>query len=517
MKPLLNAWAKRLPVPPELLLFVPFWCALPLTVQEARSGEVALGLAAFAASLLSAAGVLAVLQAGRRKMRLVEESVEQRLRAHTLDEITGVLTRRVFVERAEERLRLREASECVAFLSVDLDYLKTVNDGFGHKAGDAILHRLASVLRELSPDGLVGRVGGDEFAMLVPCPRGDEVERLSERLYAALGKPVESGGRTFAVSATAGAVMVPAQALYLTQAMQFADLALYEAKRQGRGRLVRFDETMLQALKRHRLIERELRAALLLDELDLHYQPIVDAHGRVFAMEALMRWESPSRGPISPSEFIPVAESSHLIDQIGAWALGRACRDALEFGDVRVCVNVSARQLKRDDVVQAVEEALRQTGLAADRLVIELTESVAIDATDAIQERLTRLRAMGVAISLDDFGTGFSGFDYLRHLPVDKIKIDRSYIARLGESEADNVLVSALANVARAMRMTVVAEGIENHEQFILARSAGTTLFQGYHIARPAPKAAVIEHWIRPGRMVPARNAYDGEQRRGAA
>lgn len=485
-------------LPPTAALASVLWIALLLRLPELESGMALLGAAVFVSSLACVLALSHALRAARRQVVGIEASMARRLELHAVDEITGVLTRRAFVESAERLLQERKAGRNLAFLAIDLDYLKSVNDSFGHKAGDTILRRLAAVLSGLCEGALVGRIGGDEFAMLVPCEDARDAERLAGRLYAGLERPVETGGRSIPMSATVGAVLLPDQAHFLTQAMQFADLALYRAKNAGRGRLVLFDEAMLRELKRHRLIERELRAALLLDELDLHYQPIVNGDNEVFALEALMRWDSSTLGRIAPSEFIRVAESSTLIDQLGAWALERACLDARDFGDVRVCVNVSAAQLKRDDVLHAVKATLRRTGLPAGRLILELTESVAIEATPAMQARLSRLREMGIAIALDDFGTGFSGFDYLRRLPADKIKIDRSYIAKLGESEADNVLVSALATVARTMRMGVVAEGIETQDQMLLARAAGCALFQGYHVARPAPKAEVIRRWIHP-------------------
>lgn len=419
------------------------------------------------------------------RLRAHQEELVER---HVIDEITGLLTRRAFLEAADEALKSREAGASLAFFALDMDNLKVLNDSFGHRAGDFALSHIANTLTRLAPRAVAGRLGGDEFAFIMPCAGEADAVAFGTLFAQALNKPVMAGGRRLSLSASLGVVMVPDRTVYLSEAMQFADVALYAAKTAGRNKTCVFDAEMLAELKHRRLIERELRAAILLNELDLHYQPIHGPDHKLVGVEALLRWQSPSRGAISPARFIPIAESTALIDQLGEWVLRRALADARELPEVVISVNVSANQLKRDDVVDMVTRVLAESDFPATRLVLELTESAAINATPDICRRLQALRDMGIRIALDDFGTGFCGFDYLRHLPVDSIKIDRSYIARLGDSETDNVFVSALASLASAMRLSVVAEGIETEKQMLLAKTAGCTLFQGYHLARPMSK-----------------------------
>ncbi|WP_182085521.1 bifunctional diguanylate cyclase/phosphodiesterase [Aureimonas sp. ME7] len=451
---------------------------------------------------LAGAVALVVLARLARRLRALEGDLSQLtadqealIHRHVLDDITGVMTRRAFLEAVSARLSARSSDEALAFFALDMDHLKPLNDSFGHRAGDFALSYIAQCIDQSFPGALIGRLGGDEFAFVLPCANERVALRLGRDFCCELNRPVMTGGRPLTLSASLGVVMVPERTVYLSEAMQFADIALYAAKRAGRNQIAAFDEEMMRDLKQRRLIERELRAAILLNELDIHYQPITGHDGRTISVEALLRWQSPSRGNISPAVFIPIAESTALIDQLGEWVLRRALSDARELPDLNISVNVSASQLRRDDVVDMVARVLRETGHPPRQLTLELTESVAIQATPDICRRLQALRDMGILVSLDDFGTGFSGFDYLRHLPVDSIKIDRSYIAKLGESDTDNVLVSALASVAGAMRLSVVAEGIENESQLLLAKAAGCTLFQGYFMARPMPKAAIVQRY----------------------
>ncbi len=433
------------------------------------------------------------------ELEQLREEQEALVKRHVVDEITGLLTRRAFLEAATEGLKSREPGTSLAFFALDMDNLKVLNDSFGHRAGDFALSHIAATIMRLAPHAVAGRLGGDEFAFLMPCPSEEAAVAFGELFTHTLNKPVMAGGRRLSLSASLGVVMIPQRTLYLTEAMQFADVALYAAKAAGRNKLCVFDAEMLAELKHRRLIERELRAAILLNELDLHYQPIQAPDGQLVSVEALLRWHSPSRGNISPARFIPIAESTALIDQLGEWVLRRALTDAADLPDVAISVNISANQLKRDDIVDMVRTVLDESGLPASRLVLELTESAAINATPSISRRLQALRDMGIRIALDDFGTGFCGFEYLRHLPVDCIKIDRSYIARLGDSDTDNVFVSALASLAGAMRLSVVAEGIETERQFLLAKAAGCTLFQGYHLARPMPKDDLVRKYNQVG------------------
>ncbi len=469
------------------------WIALLVGCLSLKPTLVPVVLAALALSYGQTLGLRGRADTLRRELADLHADQEALVQRHVMDEITGVLTRRAFLEAAGEIVKNRSAGAPLAFFAIDMDNLKTLNDSFGHRAGDFALSHLAQTLVGLAPNAVIGRLGGDEFALVMPCAGEEAAIAFGSAFCAALNKPVMAGGRHLSLSASLGAVMIPLRTVYLTEAMQFADVALYVAKSAGRNQTAVFDAEMLAELKHRRLIERELRAAILLNELDLHYQPITGPDGQIVAAEALLRWQSPSRGNISPARFIPIAESTALIDQLGEWVLRRALADARAFPGLRISVNVSANQLRRDDVVAMVARVLEETGHPSRLLTLELTESAAVQATPDICRRLQALRDMGIRIALDDFGTGFSGFDYLRHLPVDSIKIDRSYIARLGESETDNVFVSALASLANAMRLAVVAEGIETERQLLLAKAAGCTQFQGYHLARPMPKDDLLK------------------------
>ncbi|WP_292575289.1 EAL domain-containing protein, partial [Mesorhizobium sp.] len=245
-------------------------------------------------------------------------------------------------------------------------------------------------------------------------------------------------------------------------------------------RVTVFDEEMLSDKRYRRLVERELRAAIYLGELELHYQPIVDPDGSVDALEGLIRWRHPVRGLISPAEFIPIAERSTLIDMIGEWVFKRACADIGHFPGRRISINVSGEQLKRDEIVTMCDRILRETGRSASQFIIEITETVATAATPEVLRRLEALRGLGFHIALDDFGTGHCGFNYLKSLPIDSVKIDRSYIRSLAHDQVAQIFVSALAQIARIQEIAIVAEGVETEQEFSLARTAGCSRFQGY-------------------------------------
>ncbi|MEF2552645.1 bifunctional diguanylate cyclase/phosphodiesterase [Aurantimonas sp. A2-1-M11] len=413
----------------------------------------------------------------------------QNAQIHERDAATGALTRRVFISRCGERLKSVPGSGGHALLLIDLDHLKQINDAYGHDMGDAALRHLASVAGRLFPGSIIGRVGGDEFALLTQCASPIGATRLAGRFLSELDRTVYHSGRPMNLSASIGIACACAcgDTALFDDLMQYADLALYQSKRNGRAQATLFESEMLRDQKHIRYIERELRAAILLNELELAYQPIVRVDGTLHGLEALVRWRHPLRGVIPPVDFVPIAEQSMLIDLLGEWVFRRACRDGMGAGSLSIGVNFSASQLKRDDVVAMVDRVLAETGMPASRIVIEITESVAMNANEHVIRRLTALRALGVRISLDDFGTGFCGFSYLRTFPIDSLKIDRSFVARLGDSEAENVLITALASVANAMGLSLVAEGIETAEQMVLATTAGCRLLQGYHIARPQP------------------------------
>ena len=289
------------------------------------------------------------------------------------------------------------------------------------------------------------------------------------------------------LSASIGIAMAPSNTSFYEEMTLLADLALYQSKRQGRAQATLFDPGMLQAQRYYRTIERELRAAILLNELELHYQTIVSSDGEIDGVEALARWPHTTKGMIPPSEFIPVAEETDLIDMLGEWVLRRACNDFPNLPGRTLSVNVSAAQLKRDEFVHMVLRVLCETGVHPTELVLEITENVAITASPTLLGRIQTLRNEGIRISLDDFGTGHCSFNYLRHLPVDIIKIDRSYVSRMKDDPVSRIFISAVVETARALELIVLAEGVETEAELVMSKAAGCTLFQGFLIARPKP------------------------------
>jgi diguanylate cyclase (GGDEF)-like protein len=423
-------------------------------------------------------------------LRLEHASIadEEQARIMRTDALTGAAARSHFLMELQDSLGRPLAPKQATLVLVDIDYFKQLNDSFGHPFGDTVLAHVAKEMQDLFPDGVVGRLGGDEFAILVrDCnirTTAARAHKLAERLRA--GIPFDN--QTVSISISIGTALAPIHASQAKELMLLADLALYESKASGRGRMTVFDTKLLSDKRHRRFIERELRAAIYLNELELHYQPVIDLDGSPCAVEGLVRWRHPVRGLIPPSEFIPIAEASSLIDTLGAWVFKRACLDVAAFPDCRISINVSGEQLKRDEFIAMLARTLKETGRSANRFVLEITETAATAATPEVLRRLEEARAMGFRVALDDFGTGFCGFNYLKTLPIDVIKIDRSYIQSLGEDAVARVFVSALTQIAGIQNLVIVAEGVETEADMTRARTAGCNRFQGYHVARPAPK-----------------------------
>ena len=371
-----------------------------------------------AAGLTFAAIVLLLRLRERIKTKLDEWDKLRRRNALELrqDELTGSLTRSTFIAGCTGRLKSQDFVNGL-LLHIDLDHLKQINDGQGHDAGDAALRRLGVVGQRLAPRGLFGRLGGDEFAIFL---EGDAAgPAFATEFLGELARPFWHNGRLLKLSASIGIAPVDPGEGCLDEAMKRADLALYESKRRGRSQFTVYEREMMVDYKHVRFMERELRAAILLSQLELEYQPVFEIDGQIRGWEALVRWRHPVRGRIPPSDFVPIAEQSLLIDMLGEWVLRKACAHLGGLGDRLIGVNFSASQLKRDDVVSMVARVLEEAGIPAERIVIEITESVSLNPTEDVLRRLRELRAMGVRISLDDFGTGFCGFAYLRSFPVE--------------------------------------------------------------------------------------------------
>lgn len=466
--------------------------ALALAWSVAITDEgAALSMALGFCLLVNVAAVLILIYLQRTiGLRLERASIaeERNIRVMRADALTGAMTRRSFLEELQSSLGRALAPKQATLVIVDLDHFKQINDSFGHPFGDAVLSHLARTMKELFPDAVIGRLGGDEFAILL---RDCDIQTTTARAALCIEKlraGVTYDGQKIPLSVSMGAALAPRHATEAKEMMLLADLALYESKATGRGRLTIFDTDMLSEKRHRRFIERELRAAIYLDDLELHYQPIVNGDGSTYAVEALVRWRHPVRGLIAPDIFISIAEETGLIDTLGAWVFRRACLDLEAFPGCRISVNISGQQLKRDEFVPTLARILDETGQSADRFVLEITETVATAATPEILDRLTAARSMGFRVALDDFGTGFCGFNALKTLPIDAIKIDRSYIQSLAEDQVASVFVSAITQIARIRDLVIVAEGVETERDLALARTAGCDRFQGYFFARPAPK-----------------------------
>ena len=377
-----------------------------------------------------------------------------------------------------------------AVLCVDLDDFKKVNDTLGHPAGDELLRKIADRLRKtVRETDIIARLGGDEFAVVQIAPqRPEEVTLLASRLVAVLAEPYDIDGHEVVIGASIGITVAPGDGTDPDQLLKNADMALYRAKAEGRGMFWFFESDMDAHVRARRKLEMELRKAVAQHEFEVYYQPIINLKdNKVTSFEALVRWNHPDRGLVMPDEFIPVAEDVGLIGGIGEWVLQQACAEAATWPrDIRVAVNLSSSQF-RNTLVPSVVHALATAGLPAQRLEIEITESVFLQNNEATLSILLQLHEMGVRISLDDFGTGHSSLSYLRSFPFDKIKIDRSFISGM-ETQSDCVaIVRAVAGLGRSLGIETTAEGVETVEQLEWLRSEGCTEVQGYLFGRPKP------------------------------
>ena len=412
------------------------------------------------------------------------------------DALTGLPNRVLFRDHTEQALSELRRGDGLAVLCLDLDHFKAVNDTLGHPTGDALLTAVARRLLKCTEDGnLVVRLGGDEFAVVQSGAGQPELAKaLAERILATLGTSFTIAGQEITVAASIG-VAVATGGASADELLKSADIALYRAKAEGRGTYRFFEAEMDARIQTRRRLELDLRQAMAEGQFEVHYQPLVSVQtGAVSAVEALVRWRHPTRGMVSPAEFIPVAEETGLIAPLGLWVLNRACADAMGWpGYVKVAVNLSPVQFRDGTLADEVADALHRSGLAAHRLELEITESLLLQDSDAILSILHELRAHGVRISMDDFGTGYSSLSYLRRFPFDKIKIDQSFIRNLSEREDCIAIVRAVIGLGRSLGMSVTAEGVETEEQFQLLRAEGCTQVQGYLFSPPRPFDVVSE------------------------
>ncbi|MEU4242168.1 EAL domain-containing protein [Actinoplanes sp. NPDC026619] len=425
------------------------------------------------------------------------------------DALTQLANRALFRDRVAEALRNRGADDDVTVLFLDLDGFKEVNDSLGHLTGDQLLVQVADRLRtSVREDDVVARFGGDEFAVLIQASlNADDAEQVARRIVEVLEQPFAGDSRGIHVQASIGlaaaSVLGEPEGDGAEQLMRNADLAMYKAKSAGGGCYAAYHPDMLAGLVARLELEADLRAALDRGQLELHYQPTVDlVTSEVIGFEALARWHHPARGLIPPAEFIPIAEATGLIVPLGRWVLEEACRQAVEWTrqsggrPVKMAVNVSVRQFDRADLVEVVAGILAETGMPAGQLCLEMTESVLMTDTDDNLEQLVRLKALGVTLAIDDFGTGYSSLAYLRRFPVDTLKIDRSFVERLGALTDDTALADTIVQLGKSLGMATVAEGIEEFGQLAALREMGCHFAQGYYFSRPVPAAEAGEIFL---------------------
>jgi diguanylate cyclase (GGDEF)-like protein len=388
-------------------------------------------------------------------------------------------------------------------LLLDLDKFKPVNDALGHQSGDALLGQVASRIKAESREvGTAARIGGDEFALILAPGQGslqDGAATLARRLVTAIAAPYEIDGHPVVIGCSIGIAMVPEHGTRIDEILRNADLALYKSKNAGRNCFNMYSPELKTEVDQRNILEIELREAIWREEIEVFYQPVVElGTGKTKSVEALARWRHKTRGFISPAEFIPVAEEGGLIVELGNLVLAKACRDAMTMpDDIKVAVNLSAVQFATSNVVDSVMFALADSGLPERRLELEITESVFLADSQENLKTLQRLKSLGVSIALDDFGVGYSSLSYLTAFPFNKVKIDKSFVDRIGRPETIAVL-SLIVQLAKTLHLSIVAEGIETQEQLEKICLLGIGLGQGYVFSKPVPLADLDRQSLAP-------------------
>jgi diguanylate cyclase (GGDEF)-like protein/PAS domain S-box-containing protein len=431
------------------------------------------------------------------------KEAEQRLeQLATHDTLTGLPNRALLHQRLQQMLELSPRDASIAVLFIDLDGFKGVNDSLGHKAGDTLLREVATRLSAaLRPSDVVARMGGDEFVVAAHCSsRRGSAAAISEKLLQTLALPLELDAQEVFIGASIGISMYPEDGNSNELLLQNADTAMYRAKAAGRNRYCFFEPEMSAAAKTRMLLESALRRAQGRGEFAVHYQPRLNLKTMsIVGMEALLRWKHPELGQVPPAQFIPLAEEGHLINAIGNWVLGQACRDTValmkEFGQpLKVSVNLSARQLRNGKLIDEVRAALADNNFPPQLLELELTESALIEDIEHSVQILKQLKELGVKLAVDDFGTGYSGLAYLRRFPLDAVKLDRSFLLQKDEGGGNFDFIKAFVDMSHALKLSVVAEGVETAETLQFVGSAACDEAQGYFIAQPMPPAQLGEH-----------------------
>jgi len=428
----------------------------------------------------------------RRAREELVASEEMAARAADVDKLTGLPNHAKTLELLDLALAERAANEVTTFALIELDGMADVNAHLGVLGSDELIVAVAGRLKEaLPPDALCGRIGSDEFAVALTAAPEDDAHATIRAALGSIARPywIDTVVR---VSAHAGFAQTPLHAATRGELTRRAELALRAAGKKGPGAVVAFAPEIDTVSSDQKFIHRELPRALTANELEVHYQPIVAANGgRIVGLEALLRWTHATRGPIGPAAFIPVAEQMGLMDTLGAFVLRRALQEAIRWPDLYVGVNLSPLQVRDASIVDLVRSALQESGIAPERLMLEITEGVLIDNPEEMLKRIEDLHALGVRIALDDFGSGYSNLGYLQRFPLDKLKIDRSFVAALGNSANGGVIIQAIVALGRALGLSVLVEGVETEQQRVLLRLAGCDEMQGFLFAKPAPAKTI--------------------------
>jgi diguanylate cyclase (GGDEF)-like protein/PAS domain S-box-containing protein len=419
------------------------------------------------------------------------------------DALTDLPNRVLLRERLNHELKRVKRGECLAVLCLDLDRFKSINDALGHPIGDELLQLVANRLRNCTrePD-TVARLGGDEFAIIMTqMQQPTDAAALSKRIRESIICPYHIEGHQILTDISIGISVAPFDADEVEPLLRNADMALYGAKADGRGTFRFFEPEMNTRMQARRKMEMDMRKALVGKEFELYYQPLVNLQtNEINGFEALLRWNHPKRGMISPADFIPMAEETGLIVPLGEWVLKAACYEAVNWPDhIKVAVNLSPTQLNNRNLLGVVTGALAESGMPARRLQLEITETVLLQNTFATLATLHELHKLGVQIALDDFGTGYSSLSYLRSFPFDKIKIDRSFIQDMSDSVEPAAIVQAVANLAKCLKMDSTAEGVETQQQADMLQSMGCTEMQGYLFSRPRPAHEIRQLYFGNG------------------
>ena len=444
---------------------------------------------------------------------VVHEDITERRRTETKithmahhDGLTGLANRVLFREQTDASLARLRPEHTLAVLCLDLDHFKSVNDALGHPFGDRLLvmasERLCTCLGDHDH---VARLGGDEFAVIMNSnPTPDEAAALAARIINTVGEVYEIDGQQAVIGVSIGIAMAPTDGADADHLMKAADMALYRAKKDGRNIHCFFEPEMDARMQERRSLELALRHAVAAGGLELYYQPLIGMDSNeVEEFEALLRWNDPLRGQISPSVFIPLAEETGLINEIGAWVLKQACKDAASWPDhIRLAVNISPLQFRTRTLLLNVISALNAAGLPAHRLELEITEGVLLNDTDATLQILNQLHDLGVRIAMDDFGTGYSSLGYLRKFNFDKIKIDRSFVNELDHTADSRAIIRAVSSLCASLGIDITAEGVETEDQLRALRQEGCTQVQGYLLGRPAPVASVASYFAHMSQHV---------------